>query len=792
MSERDISMLTARGEDRHDTPGKSEIVRLASKDSVEGVVETTVYRRLTELRVPRGRGGHAPSSTPHSAREALDAFAWGLDPDHQFRLIFTNEGAGAFSFRICFSGKNQSWAQSTRAVADLQAGFDAALAAAGLCCCFANESDPDRAASDLGWQTEILPPGIHFADCDGRYRPLSPLSPRLVVNNGAPPIEFSTLLAPPRVAQFASLDALLRSLAAAKCATRLIISIRSRLIRADETRVLSSIRDKGMVMSSFARTDGLPPLNAREVAQPVAGLLRSIEREGRAIELSVRIEAAAPLSDTILRLAAAVFWGAHQFSKEQAIACRDWRRLIPVGYQLPQWLPSTAALEALGTPIRLAPSRREPCEGRLLGKTSDGDEVRLTEAALARHLYCVGATGSGKSTLLANLVLQDIAANRGLLLIDPHGDITADVLARVPPKATKRVVSLDLADPDYTPGLNMLNVGSGDPDMAKSLICGELLRIFKTELYPDVPEGFGPMFETYFRNALMLLLETEGPSTATIVDVPRVFQDDRYRELLIDCCPNRHVRDFWKRTAGRVTHTEIELENITPYVTSKFEPFLGSRSIRTIVGQPNTTLDFGTFMDQGHAVLISLAKGALGTNEARVLGLLLLQQIQIACMARVRRPQQERRAFTLYVDEAQSFIGGALTELLAEARKFGLSLVLANQTMAQLSGRTSRALIDLVLGNVANLLALRVGVSDAEVLAPWFRPYLAVDDLVSMPDFSAAARILEGRRPGDPVVIDLPPLPAPGGAWISKTIKESSRAAYCRRREEVEAELASR
>jgi hypothetical protein len=191
-------------------------------------------------------------------------------------------------------------------------------------------------------------------------------------------------------------------------------------------------------------------------------------------------------------------------------------------------------------------------------------------------------------------------------------------------------------------------------------------------------------------------------------------------------------------------------------------------------------------MDEGRAVLISLAKGVLGTNEARVLGLLLLQQIQVACLGRVRRSKSERRPATLYVDEAQSFIGGALSELITEARKFGLSVVLANQTLAQLSGRTSRALIDVVLSNVANLFALRVGVSDAEFLAPWFRPHVTVDDLVRMPNYRAAGRILQGSTPALPLLINLLSLPPVDDPVIARTIIDSSREIYCRPRDGVE------
>lgn len=244
----------------------------------------------------------------------------------------------------------------------------------------------------------------------------------------------------------------------------------------------------------------------------------------------------------------------------------------------------------------------------------------------------------------------------------------------------------------------------------------------------------------------MLLLEAEGAQNVTLEDVPRVFQERDYRMLLVECCANQHVRAFWDKTVNAITHDEIEPPNVAPYITSKFEPLLGSRAIRTIIGRHTTTLDFGALMDGEQAVLISLAKGMLGTNEARVLGLLLLQQIQIACMGRARQPRATRRPVTLYVDEAHSFIGGALMELLAEARKFRLSLVLATQTMAQLYGRTSRALPQIVLGNVANLLVLRVGVQDAELFEPWFRPAVNAEDLIGLPDFTCCARILEGGR----------------------------------------------
>lgn len=764
------------------------IVHLTTPEGMDGMIEAQCLKRLGALNATERRGRHATEALPQVYQEALDAFAWGLEPKRSIGLEFAFEGTPKLSLYLRFSAKAQNRRESERLALELQEGFNSALAAAGIDCWLAEESGANPLVSPAVWRTEILPPGLRLENTHSANGSHFYPSPQL--HYDACTTASGIIIAPPRSTPPIPFDSLLLGLAAVKIPVRMAISLRARIFTAEELRLLTKATESHL--SSFTRTDALPPLTADEVAEPVGGLLRRFEREGKAIEISVRIEAAKPLCDALLNLAASIFWGTHQFSKEHNIGERDWRRLLPLGYRLPQWLPSPAAMESLGIPVRATPSHRQSCQGTLLGRSIDGTNIRLSDDARSRHVYCCGATGSGKSTLLANMVLQDIATDRGLILVDPHGDIVADVLARVPATSVERVVALDLADPDFAPGINVLATPGPDPELAKPLICGELLRIFKNELFPDVPEAFGPMFELYYRNAIMLLLEAEDTAGATIVDLPRIFQDDAYRKLLIESCANRHVRDFWTKTVDRVTHDEVELPNIAPYVVAKFEPFLGSRSIRTIVGQHDTTLDFGKFMDDGKVVLISLAKGVLGSNEARVLALLLLQQIQIACMARVRTPREKRRPITLYVDEAQSFVGGALTELLAEARKFGLSLVLANQTMAQLSSRTSRAFIDVLLGNVANLLVLRVGIRDADILAPWLRPHTTVDDLIGMPDFNAIARILDGNRPSDPLMISLLPLPEAMDASIAKAILSGSRAAYCRPRDDIEACLRAR
>lgn len=409
---------------------------------------------------------------------------------------------------------------------------------------------------------------------------------------------------------------------------------------------------------------------------------------------------------------------------------------------LPRSVPSPAGL-ARGGGVRL-------------GRTDDGQRVRLGDADRLRHTYVIGATGTGKSTLLLNLIRQDMAAGTGVILIDPHGDLFADVRHQVPQGRLGDLVLLDFANFDHPVAMNMLTLHGTHREIAENFVCNELIRIFSRVLYPGVPEAFGPVFETYFRNALLLLLQGGGESV-TLVDMERVFADDAFREELIEACAGRPVADFWRGIAGKVTHQDYSLKNMAPYIVSKLTQFTSNALIRPIIAQPGS-IDFRRLMDEGRIVLVNLAKGLLGELDSALLGMLVLGKIYLAALSRADMALASRRVVHLYVDEFQNIATESFAALMSEARKFGLCATLANQSLSQIDGRGRSAdVAGSVLANAANLLVFRVGIHDADTLAHWLRPWVSASMLSQLPDFHVAARILRCGRPLPPFVFSTEP-----------------------------------
>ncbi|MEI8045132.1 MAG: TraM recognition domain-containing protein, partial [Verrucomicrobiota bacterium] len=413
-------------------------------------------------------------------------------------------------------------------------------------------------------------------------------------------------------------------------------------------------------------------------------------------------------------------------------------------------------------------------DGMLLGFVAEDQRlaVRLAEPDRSQHLYVLGATGTGKSTLLFNMLLQDIRAGRGVGLIDPHGDLYDQLLEAMPLSRAKDVVLFNPGSLESAPGINVLECDGPNRSMQVNFAINELLKTID-RLY-DMRICGGPMFETYFRNAMLLLMES-GLKEVALTELPLVFEDSDYRKFLKSRCKNPLVVGFWTNQAEKV-RGDAALENMGPYIASKINAFTCNALIRPIVGQAKSTIDLLRVLDNRGILLVKLPKGILGQLDTQLLGSLLLSKIFATAMGRARVKSTKRTTFHLYVDEFQNFTNDTVAHILSEARKYGLHLTLANQNLSQLQANPgSQNILDALLGNVGNLIAFRIGPRDAEKLWPYTEPEFGSLDLQGLPNYHAVGRLLNAQGPTRPFVFQTLPPTRPRGyrrggaeAWATK------------------------
>ncbi|HSE34774.1 MAG TPA: hypothetical protein VLB83_01495 [Candidatus Paceibacterota bacterium] len=419
-------------------------------------------------------------------------------------------------------------------------------------------------------------------------------------------------------------------------------------------------------------------------------------------------------------------------------------------YHFPQSITVQDAPQLKTTKFATAPAPAElPASGILIGVNKHRGterEVRVTPADRLRHFYVIGQTGTGKSKLLKNMIIQDIANGDGCCFIDPHGSDVQDILATIP---KERIGDVIYFDPSYTPrpfGLNMLEYDQTKPEQ-KIFVVNELLSIFR-KLYSSTPEAMGPAFEQYFRNATMLVME--DPETGnTLLEIPRVMADPKFRELKLSRCKNPIVVQFWRDIATK-TSGEAGLANMIPYITNKFDVFLSNDVMRPIIAQEKSSFNFRDIMDQRKILLVNLAKGRLGEINSHLIGLVLVGKILMAAMSRVDSFGKALPNFYLYIDEFQNVTTDSISAILSEARKYGLSLNIAHQFIGQLEEPIKNA----VFGNVGSMVVHRVGAEDAKFLEAQFAPTFSPEDIIKLDNHNAYAKLLLNGKPVAPFNIE--------------------------------------
>jgi len=392
-----------------------------------------------------------------------------------------------------------------------------------------------------------------------------------------------------------------------------------------------------------------------------------------------------------------------------------------------------------------------------------------------KHTYIIGKSGMGKTTLLENMVIQDIMKGESVGIVDPHGDFAEKILNFIPENRIKDVIYFAPHDIDWPIAFNVME--KVDPTQ-RHLVAAGLLGVFK-KIWPDV---WSARMEYILNNCILALLEYPD---STLLGINRMLSDKDYRKEVVSKITDPVIKAFW--TDEFAKYTDRFMTEASAAIQNKVGQFVSNPLIRNIIGQTKSGFDLREIMDNKKILIMNLSKGRIGEENSRLIGAMLITKIYLAAMSRVDVAEKERSDFYLYVDEFQNFATESFKDILSEARKYRLDLILAHQYIAQMDEKVA----DAVFGNVGTLISFRVGAADAEFLEKEFEPEFMVQDLVNLGFAGIYLRLMIDGVPSRPFsATTLPPIKQEE-ASCADAIIESSREKYASARGEVEEEIAS-
>lgn len=390
-----------------------------------------------------------------------------------------------------------------------------------------------------------------------------------------------------------------------------------------------------------------------------------------------------------------------------------------------------------------------------------------------RHFYVIGKTGMGKSNLMENMAIQDMQNGHGIAYFDPHGEGAQKIIDYIPKERINDVVFFNPADLDYPIAFNVME----KVDFKyRHLVANGLMSVFK-KVWPDV---WSARMEYILNNSILALLEYPD---ATLLGVNRMLADPEYRAKVVEKITDPIVKSFWVKEYAKYTQRyEIEA---TAAIQNKIGQFVSNALIRNIIGQTKSTVNMRNIMDEQKILILDLSKGRIGEDNSRLLGALLITKLQLAAMSRIDTPEEERKDFYLYVDEFQNFATESFANILSEARKYRLCLVLGHQYISQMD-ETVR---DAVFGNVGTLVTFRVGAEDAEFLEREFSPEFTAEDLVNLPKYNIYLKLMIDGIASHPFSSKTLAPPDPLEKSNRDKIIEASRERYSVKREIIEEKI---
>jgi hypothetical protein len=395
-----------------------------------------------------------------------------------------------------------------------------------------------------------------------------------------------------------------------------------------------------------------------------------------------------------------------------------------------------------------------------------------------RHMYVIGKTGMGKSTILENMAIQDVQSGDGIVFMDPHGGSADKILEFVPEDRIRDVVYFAPFDSEFPIAFNVLEDVGVDK---RPLVASGLMSSFK-KIWVD---AWSARMEYILNNILLALLEYPD---ATLLGVNRMLSDKDYRKKVVENVTDSSVKAFWVDEFAK--YSDKYMQEAGAAIQNKIGQFATNPLVRNIIGQPRSSFDIRQIMDSSKILIVNLSKGRIGEQNANLLGGMLITKIYLSAMSRADATPQVLQALPncyLYVDEFQSFASDSFADILSEARKYKLNLIIAHQYVEQMSEAVRAA----VFGNVGSMIIYRVGSFDAQVFEKELAPAFNAEDIVNLGKYQMYLRLMING-------VGSKPFSGTGMAPIKEThrsfakeIIDSSREQFAAPRAQVEENIRS-
>ncbi len=370
--------------------------------------------------------------------------------------------------------------------------------------------------------------------------------------------------------------------------------------------------------------------------------------------------------------------------------------------------------------------------------------IGLTKEERKTHMYIIGRTGSGKTTLMFSMAKHDIEHNEGLAFIDPHGDVSEDLLACIPEDRINDLIYLNPFDLKYPIGINLLELTPGldedEAELEKEVVAEGVVSLFR-KVFSKEENANAHRIEYILRNTIHTAFTVKDPTIFTLYDL---LNNPPFQKSVVAKLKDENLKNFWKFEFGWAG--DFQVVKMVGGVTAKIGRFLFSPTAKRILEQKRSTIDFGEILN-GKILICNLSQGKLGEDTARLLGTTILTKLQQAALKRADVPQSERRQFHLYVDEFQNFATLSFAKMLSEGRKYGLEVYIAEQSTSQ---QQDKSIVNIILGNVTTVVCFRSGNPlDEDLLLDQFFPYVVKGEIYNLPRYQFYIKIsaIESEEP---------------------------------------------